>query len=63
MTVAECKELMRINTSAAFFLSIEFRRTGYLVYASSIRPLWNLPNKLPRLSRVQPDAEQLVAVS
>ena len=26
-----CKELRRINVSAAFFLSIEFQQTGYLV--------------------------------
>ena len=33
LTVAECKELMRINTSAAFFLSIEFAQSGGLVHA------------------------------
>jgi hypothetical protein len=27
-----CTEVQRINTSAAFFLSIEFQDTGYLVY-------------------------------
>lgn len=27
-----CLEVQRINTSAAFFLSIEFQQTGYLVY-------------------------------
>jgi hypothetical protein len=27
-----CREVRRINVSAAFFLSIEFRETGYLVY-------------------------------
>jgi hypothetical protein len=27
-----CKEVKRINVSAAFFLSIEFQNTGYLVY-------------------------------
>ena len=26
-----CTELQRINTSAAYFLSIEFQQTGYLV--------------------------------
>ena len=31
-TVAQCIELQRINTSAAFFLSIEFQDTGYFVY-------------------------------
>jgi choice-of-anchor B domain-containing protein len=28
---AQCREVKRINVSAAFFLSIEFRNTGYLV--------------------------------
>jgi uncharacterized protein (TIGR03118 family) len=29
---AVCREVKRINVSAAFFLSIEFQRTGYLAY-------------------------------
>jgi hypothetical protein len=29
---AQCREVRRINTSAAFFLSIEFQQTGYLVH-------------------------------
>jgi hypothetical protein len=29
---AQCREVKRVNTSAAFFLSIEFQETGYLVY-------------------------------
>lgn len=28
----QCRDLKRINVSAAFFLSIEFQETGYLVY-------------------------------
>jgi len=31
---AQCIELKRINTSAAFFVSIEFQQTGYLIYRS-----------------------------
>lgn len=31
-TNSDCVETKRINASAAFFLSIEFQRTGYLVY-------------------------------
>ncbi|HYH87496.1 MAG TPA: DUF4214 domain-containing protein, partial [Pyrinomonadaceae bacterium] len=31
-TNAQCREVRRINVSAAFFLSIEFQETGYLVY-------------------------------
>ena len=30
-TVAQCREVRRTNVSAAFFLSIEFQETGYLV--------------------------------
>jgi hypothetical protein len=30
-TTAACREIRRINVSAAFFLSIEFQETGYLV--------------------------------
>jgi len=29
---AQCREVKRINVSAAFFLSIEFQETGYLAY-------------------------------
>jgi hypothetical protein len=31
-TDAQCIEIKRINVSAAFYLSIEFQQTGYLVY-------------------------------
>jgi hypothetical protein len=31
----ECRELRKINVSAAFFLSIEFQQTGYLVYKAN----------------------------
>jgi RHS repeat-associated protein len=31
-TDQQCRDVHRINTSAAFFLSIEFQNTGYLVY-------------------------------
>ncbi len=31
----QCVEIRRINTSAAFFLSIEFQETGYLVYKAN----------------------------
>ncbi|HYY96712.1 MAG TPA: Calx-beta domain-containing protein, partial [Pyrinomonadaceae bacterium] len=29
---SQCREVKRVNVSAAFFLSIEFQQTGYLVY-------------------------------
>jgi subtilase family protein/Calx-beta domain-containing protein len=31
----ECREIRKINVSAAFFLSIEFQETGYLVYKTN----------------------------
>ncbi|HXI24418.1 MAG TPA: Ig-like domain repeat protein [Pyrinomonadaceae bacterium] len=44
-TLGQCIEIRRINTSAAFFLSIEFQQTGNLVrscYVASLnRPLTN----------------------
>jgi hypothetical protein len=42
---AQCREVRRVNVSAAFFLSIEFQTTGYLAYlthktAFGTRPLF-----------------------
>ncbi len=34
-TTAACRELRKTNVSAAFFLSIEFQQTGYLVYKAN----------------------------
>jgi subtilisin family serine protease len=41
----QCVEVKRINVSAAFFLSIEFQETGYLVYRIHKAALGNLPGK------------------
>lgn len=38
-----CVEIKRINVSAAFFLSIEFQQTGYLVYRTYKAAYGNLP--------------------
>ncbi len=38
-----CIEVSRINVSAAFFLSIEFRETGYIVYRTYKSSYGNLP--------------------
>jgi Tol biopolymer transport system component/photosystem II stability/assembly factor-like uncharacterized protein len=46
-TNQNCLEVARINVSAAFFLSIEFQETGYLVYRFYNAAL-NRPNGLPR---------------
>jgi subtilisin family serine protease len=40
---AGCIEVKRINVSAAFFLSIEFQQTGYLVYRIYKSAYGNLP--------------------
>jgi hypothetical protein len=40
---AQCIELRRINVSGAFFLSIEFQETGYLVYRMFKTGFGNLP--------------------
>lgn len=38
-----CAEVRRINLSAAFFLSIEFQQTGYLVYRAYKTAYGNIP--------------------
>jgi hypothetical protein len=43
-TDAACVELKRTNVSAAFFLSIEFQETGYLVYRMYKTGFGNLTN-------------------
>ena len=42
---AQCREVKRINVSAAFFLSIEFQETGYLVYRTHKAAFGNVPGK------------------
>jgi hypothetical protein len=49
---AQCREVKRINVSAAFFLSIEFQRTGYLVY----RAYKAAYGRLPLYEEFTPDA-------
>jgi len=40
-----CRDVRRINASAAFFLSIEFKETGYLVYRTYKASFGDLPGK------------------
>jgi hypothetical protein len=40
-----CIDIKRINVSAAFFLSIEFQETGFLVYKMNKAAFGNLPGK------------------
>lgn len=52
-----CVEVKRINASAAFFLSIEFRQTGFLVY----RLYKSSYGRLPALQEFLPDHSALAA--
>jgi subtilisin family serine protease len=56
-----CLEVKRINVSAAFFLSIEFQETGYLVYRMYRTAYGNLPGKPVPLSFAEflPDTQQV----
>jgi hypothetical protein len=51
----QCLELRRINVSAAFFLSIEFQQTGYLVYRFTKASY----NAMPRYELFLPDTQQI----
>ena len=56
-----CTETQRINTSAAFFLSIEFQNTGYLVYRTYKVAYGNIPGTpVPiTLQEFLPDTQQI----
>lgn len=60
-TNAQCIQVKRINVSAAFFLSIEFQETGYLVYRFYKAAYGNLPGApVPlRLNEFLPDTQQI----
>jgi hypothetical protein len=63
---AQCRDVKRIHVSAAFFLSIEFQNTGYLVYrfyksayGDAVSP--NVPGTVPviRLPEFLPDTQEI----
>ena len=58
---AQCVQDRRINVSAAYFLSIEFQETGYLVYRVYKASYGNLPNApVPiTLNEFQPDTKEI----
>jgi hypothetical protein len=60
-TNTQCIQVKRVNVSAAFFLSIEFQETGYLVYRFYKAAYGNLPGApVPvRLSEFLPDTQQI----
>jgi hypothetical protein len=60
-TDAQCRDVKRINVSAAFFLSIEFQQTGYFVYRLNKAAFGNPPGRpVPvRAQQFFPDAQQI----
>ena len=60
-TDQSCIEAKRVNVSAAFFLSIEFQQTGYLVYRIYKSSYGNLPGMpVPvQLNEFLPDTQQI----
>jgi hypothetical protein len=60
-TDAQCREVKRINVSAAFFLSIEFQNTGYLVYRLYKTAFGNPAGRpVPvRMQQFFPDTQQI----
>jgi hypothetical protein len=61
-TNAQCREVKRIDTSAAFFLSIEFQETGFLVYRlykTSFAPSALRPRGLLRYQEFLLDAQEI----
>jgi hypothetical protein len=50
---AGCREVKRINTSGAFFLSIEFQETGYLVYRFYHSAYGDIPGTPVPLTRAE----------
>src|SRR5258706_1625682 len=60
-TNAQCLQVKRVNVSAAFFLSIEFQETGYLVYKFYKAAYGNLPGApVPlRFNEFLPDTQQI----
>ena len=57
----DCQKLRRTDTSASFFLSIEFQQTGYLVYRTYKAGYGNLPGApVPlRFNEFLPDTQQI----
>ncbi|HZB44219.1 MAG TPA: DUF4214 domain-containing protein [Pyrinomonadaceae bacterium] len=57
----QCRETKRVNVSAAFFLSIEFQETGYLVHRTYKTAFGNMPGApVPlRLGEFLPDKQEI----
>lgn len=59
-TDAACIERARINTSGAFFLSIEFQQTGYLLYRFNKASFGTMPRRNEFLVEMQAIAQGVV---
>jgi hypothetical protein len=59
---AQCVEVHRVNVSAAFFLSIEYQRSSYLVYKTYKAAFGDLPGKpVPvRRENLMPDTRSVL---
>ncbi|HJQ31635.1 MAG TPA: FG-GAP-like repeat-containing protein [Pyrinomonadaceae bacterium] len=57
---AQCREVKRINVSAAFFLSIEFQETGYLAYRTRKAAFGNLAGTPVPVTRAEMVADASV---
>jgi hypothetical protein len=57
---SRCRESARINTSGAFFLSIEFQETGYLLYRFNKSSLGTMPRRNDFLVEMQLIAQGVV---
>lgn len=58
----QCREAKRVDTSAAFFLSIEFQETGFLVYRlykASLPAVPNRPRGFPRYQELITDSQTI----
>ena len=57
---AGCVERSRVNTSAAFFLSIEFQETGYMLYRFNVASYAAMPRRNSFLVDMQAAAQGVV---
>jgi uncharacterized protein YjdB len=59
---SQCREIKRINVSAAFFLSIEFQESGYLSYRTRKAAYGNIPGSpVPVIRRDLVNDAQLIS--
>jgi hypothetical protein len=57
---AACVEARRVNTSGAFFLSIEFQQTGYMLYLFNKASFGTMPRRNDFLVRMQAAAQGVI---